>query len=214
MRSLGLVLVLALLAGVLVWFLARDAGSRAMHELTPHESAPSPAASAPEPPSPGFVEGRVQREDGTPVADAVVSLWSGTHVEPRAHSDAAGRFRIDGLAPGQYTLAATAERLASRQGESLTVMAAAPTPVVLTLLAHLPATVRVRSAYDGPVTVTWFDDREEVQTLEALPGQDLPLGELFPGRHRFRLSAGKRTREHLVIVRGTEGELVFELPLE
>jgi len=161
------------------------------------------------------LRGVAQLEDGSPLAGAGLYILDGAGWRLHGLSRGDGFFELDELAPGTVTIAATTERLSTRQGVSVQVFEGVNTETELVLLPRIPASVRVRDeAGDEPLQLAWTDDLGTVQELELVPGQDLSLGQVFPGRHFFTLRGGERVVERLVIVRGSEAEVLVELAFD
>ena len=93
-------------------------------------------------------QGRVSRKGGAPVAGATIVAFTeprGNTFDPYtkgfATTDAAGEFRLDGLLPGRYIVAATPEGEPSVINDKLRIPATAPVEIVLDGDASLEGTV-------------------------------------------------------------------------
>jgi hypothetical protein len=130
------------------------------------------------------IRGIVKGADGQVVADATVALLDqlGSRIAA-ASTDAAGRFRLEDVAPGTYTL--FAESAPQRSDARVVVVhAALPLDVELTLAARAAESVVVQGANEAPaaatrVTIagealrampTRLTSRALQQTLATLPG--------------------------------------------
>lgn len=225
----------ALLAALILWFTwsrgergAEPAGAQSAAAATVPAQPPAlepsavsegraqeeTAPSAQELRHTGRLAGVVRREDGTPVAG--VSLFLREHEEWRQVGESAhdGSFALGTLAAGPARLGARAERLSTREPFPVQIVDGATTSVEVTLMAFTEGRLRVNGNVEGPVAVSWIDDRGETRVLEATPGEDLPLGTLFVGRHRFSTEAGRQGALCLAIVRGDEPELEVVLSLD
>jgi outer membrane receptor protein involved in Fe transport len=113
----------------------------------------SPRAVSAQPQS-AIVRGLVAGADGQPVAGAVVTLLDplGSRVAATG-TDANGRFRLEDVAPGTYTLMAEAPPQHA-DARVVTVQAALPLDVELTLAARIAENVIVRHVGDAPPATT------------------------------------------------------------
>jgi outer membrane receptor protein involved in Fe transport len=130
------------------------------------------------------IGGIVKGADGQPVPDASVTLLDqlGNRVAA-TRTERTGRFRLDDVAPGTYTLLAESAPQRS-DARVVTVQAALPIDVELTLSARAAESVVVRGANEAPsaatrVTIageslrgmpTRLTSRALQQTLATLPG--------------------------------------------
>ena len=112
-----------------------------------------PASVAAQRPS-ALIRGLVAGADGQPVAEATVTLLDqlGSSVAA-AQTEANGRFRLDDVAPGTYTLFAEAPPQRS-DARIVTVHAALPIDIELTLAARIAESVIVEGATDTPSVTT------------------------------------------------------------
>lgn len=96
------------------------------------------------------IRGMVAGADGQPVAGAAVTLLDrlGSKVAA-ARTEASGRFQLEDVAPGTYTLLAEAPPQRS-DARIVTVQAALPIDVELTLAARLAESVVVQGAAEAP----------------------------------------------------------------
>ena len=101
-----------------------------------------------------IIRGLVAGADGQAVAQATVILLDqlGSRVAA-TQTEANGRFRLDDVAPGTYTLFAEAPPERS-EARIVTVQAALPIDVELTLAARIAESVIVRGSVDGPPATT------------------------------------------------------------
>jgi protocatechuate 3,4-dioxygenase beta subunit len=149
----------------------------------------------------GVIEGRVVGTDGKPVSGAGVSLsfragedqgmqWGD---RDRVTSDTEGKFRAEGLKPGQYELQATSRGWAP--SEKATVSADA-SPVTLRLQAalRLGGVVRVRGAPVSGVQVS------AMRAVGPDPGQDAARN----------VNAGDRFEQAASAESGGDGKFLFE----
>jgi outer membrane receptor protein involved in Fe transport len=101
-----------------------------------------------------IVRGRVAGADGQPVAEATVTLLDqlGTRVAVTV-TESTGRFRLDDVPPGTYTLLAEASPQRS-DARLVIVQAALPLEVELTLAARIAESVIVRGTGEAPPVTT------------------------------------------------------------
>jgi len=101
-----------------------------------------------------IIRGLVAGADGRPVADATVSLLDhlGSPVAV-TRTEFTGRFRLDDVPPGTYTLLAEAPPQQS-DARVVTVRAALPVDVELTLTARLSESVIVQGTSEAPPVTT------------------------------------------------------------
>ena len=135
------------------------------------------------------VSGRVVSTDGTPVARAVVHAYrpfvSGRQVE----TDARGRYRIDGLSPGEYTVEARKYGFDTRRyGQE---RAAGPGRQVALIDRQALDSIDVTLTRGGAITGTIVDEFGE-------PMQDLPVSAL-----QLQVVGG-RTRELRTSIAGSQ----------
>lgn len=119
--------------------------------------------------NPGGVQGTILNVcDGSPVAGALVSVADGSNIVGFALTDENGNYTVDGLAPGNYTVAAAKQNFFANS-DSAVVIANALTPVDLSLTPKaLPP-----ESISGEVIMNRFLTRtEEVHaiTWTASPG--------------------------------------------
>lgn len=181
----------------------------------------------------GSIAGLVEGTDGSPVAEAsiffrdasgiMVSNVSGTS------TDGAGRFKKDGLAPGNYTLSVRADELASE--EQLTVRVNSGEDVEAKIVVEKGTRVRVILEDGGGAAqrarVEVFDkDGREVGGLITLKDMqrmfnegsstlERVLGPLAPGRYTVRATTlDGKVSEKKVRLRGRRDEKKVKLTLE
>jgi hypothetical protein len=156
----------------------------------------------------GGVEGLVRDTAGAAVAGAVVFVQGedGASLEPFSTitSDAAGRFRYEGLAPGRYLVSARGSAHASGEAQSVDVDSGEPTRV--TLAVEEGALLVVSTAdEDGaplPAALSVVDERgREVGQLRSLAElmelfsrggfstTEQRVGPLAPGSYRVTATA-------------------------
>jgi hypothetical protein len=101
-----------------------------------------------------IVRGLVLGADGQPVADATVTLLDqlGSRVSA-TRTSANGRFRLEDVAPGTYTLLAEASPQRS-DARIVTVQAALPIDIELTLAPRIAESVVVQGAAEAPPVTT------------------------------------------------------------
>ena len=115
-------------------------------------AAQRPAAGGP---PTGAVQGRVATGDGRPVAGAAVTLTPLESQEPGIETvtDAAGRFRAGGLAPGQYSVSAGRAELGDQ---------------IFRVLVHPGGSVDVRFVLEaGRTAAPWLRALQDDQTAAA-----------------------------------------------
>src|SRR5687767_11014027 len=132
------------------------------------------------------LRGLIVDEFGAIVRKASISLEDGIGRKFTGQTDEAGQFRFTGMAPGPYTLTATASGFASI-AEQVTIKAGSPTSVNLVLKVTISEQIDVKSETVGVTTepdqnlsainlsrdelASLPDDREELlQTLRAMAG--------------------------------------------
>jgi hypothetical protein len=173
----------------------------------------------------GSIEGLVRGPDGKPMPGARVTARGEdgfdhdheTPAEERAATDAAGRFRIDGLSPGMWRVRAVAEHLASPESEPLQVVSSAPVSSELTLARAGFVEVRLENAAGeplrhGPAEATRvydaagkpWSDLEEEQFGELVRR----FGPLPAGRWSVRRGDGVKFPAIEVEIRPGEGQSV------
>ena len=181
----------------------------------------------------GSVEGLVLRSDGVPLSGASLFFRD---VEGRMVSsvsstttNAAGEFRYEGLAPGEYSVSVRAEAYASSEVTRLRVAADETTEVRVEVEAATTLVVSVEEE-DGAAMRARFEvfdeDGKEVGTLmtvDALRSMfnqggsalEQKIGPLPAGRYTVRatLSDGQ-TSEKRVLLRGRPGEKQVRLKLK
>jgi outer membrane cobalamin receptor len=112
---------------------------------------------------PGSVSGSVASGDGTPIAGAAVTL-EGNGTNRVVHTDATGRFALNGVPPGTYEILVSALGYDRLSGRTIDVRAAEATTVALTL---------VRSS-TSLVTIGRVNTRSgEALSTSSAPAQDL-----------------------------------------
>src|SRR5215510_8107662 len=125
------------------------------------------------------LSGEVRDQRGDLVVGAVVSLASGASPTRNAESDARGRFRFDGLTPGDYILKVAAQRFAARE-ERLTLMsAAASRQLTITLYPAIRETLDVSD--DGNAVSL---DPDRAAGAQVLREEQLRLAPADPDRFR------------------------------
>jgi outer membrane receptor for ferrienterochelin and colicins len=146
------------------------------------------AAAAPAHAQTGIVSGSIRAVDGSPVAGARIEAATGGRVAGTATSDAAGNYRISGLAAGQYVLTITGTGFEPRQVD--VALAAGQTATVNTTIATaafqldalvVSASKRLEKALEAPARVEVVTAREiearpvttPVDHLRTVPGVDI-----------------------------------------
>jgi uncharacterized surface anchored protein len=181
----------------------------------------------------GSVEGLVLRSDGTPVAAASLFFRDGegrmVSSVSSTSTNAAGEFRYEGLAPGDYSVSVRAEGYASSEATRLRVAADEVTKVRVEIEAATMLVVSVEEE-DGDAMRARFEvfdeDGKEVgslMTVDALRSMfnqggaalKQKIGPLPAGRYTVRatLSDGQ-TSEKRVLLRGRSGEKQVRLKLK
>jgi len=124
----------------------------------------------------GTIQGRILDIDGDPIAGAAVraeAATPGPPIEP-TRSDASGRFRLPGLAPGSlYTLFATAEGYAAVEMHDVAVERGRATTV--TLVMHPAANVHEEIRVQAKAETIRLDDAGAGSTFSAEVIDSLPI---------------------------------------
>lgn len=146
------------------------------------------AAAAPAHAQTGIISGSIRAVDGSPVAGARIEAATGGRVAGTATSDAAGNYRISGLAAGQYVLTITGTGFEPRQVD--VALAAGQTATVNTTIATaafqldalvVSASKRLEKALEAPARVEVVSAREidtrpvttPAEHVRGLPGVDV-----------------------------------------
>jgi hypothetical protein len=111
--------------------------------------------------------------DGVPAPDVAVFLIGTTR---GATTGGDGRYRIAGIAPGRYTVAAQRVGVATRkfaialgEGESLTLDVALESSAIMIAPMTVSATRELRHRDEGSVTIDFLDGAEVRRTHAAHP---------------------------------------------
>jgi outer membrane receptor for ferrienterochelin and colicins len=146
------------------------------------------AAAAPAHAQTGIVSGSIRAVNGSPIAGARIEAATAGRVAGTATSDAAGNYRISGLAAGQYVLTITGTGFEPRQVD--VTLAAGQTATVNTTIATgafqldalvVSASKRLEKALEAPARVEVVAAREiearpvttPVEHLRNVPGVDI-----------------------------------------
>jgi outer membrane receptor for ferrienterochelin and colicins len=146
------------------------------------------AAAAPAAAQTGTINGTLRDQGGAPVAGAQVQAALAGQNVATATSDAAGRYRLDGLAPGAYTLTVTGSGFESRQvevrlaaGQTANVTTTITVGALLLDAMVVSASKRLEKALEAPARVEVVAAREiearpvttPVEHLRNVPGVDI-----------------------------------------
>ncbi len=118
------------------------------------------------------LSGRVLDPDGRPVAGAELIISGATAAPLRARADADGQFELAGLAPGRYTVVATAPGLVS-EARSLDLTTTPATIEIALRLSALNETLVVSAAQiDQPLSRT-------PDSVTVIPGREIEAKQQF-----------------------------------
>ncbi len=158
-----------------------------------------------------IAEGIVRRSDGTPVNEAFVVIG-----DEEAHafgfSDAAGRFRIQGVPLGSVTVSAQGESLVCEEDVSVQVIAGGTQEVELVLVAATETSVRILDEGGEPVQAEveiLYPDGSR-HTIAARASNVHAFMLLRPGTYTLRATRAGKTAEATVELKGEpEREIVL-----
>ncbi|HKQ74940.1 MAG TPA: TonB-dependent receptor [Blastocatellia bacterium] len=105
-------------------------------------SLPFPAAVEAQPQS-AYISGEVRDQRGDLIAGAQVSLTGSANSIRNVESDAHGRFRFDGLMPGEYLLKVAAQGFAAREERMILMNASATRRLTITLYPAIRETLDI-----------------------------------------------------------------------
>ena len=180
----------------------------------------------------GSVEGLVKSPDGRPLASASLFFRGGAGLISSVSgtvSDATGRFRREGLAPGTYTISARAEGFALGDAATVVVAADEVSQAELTLEVGTMVLVTLEDAGDAAriARVEMLDDAGNdvgnLLTLDQLRSSfnsgtsslERRVGPIAPGRYTVRATTiDGRSVEKRVTLRGREAEKKVRLGLD
>jgi 5-hydroxyisourate hydrolase-like protein (transthyretin family) len=163
-------------------------------------------------PANGVISGTVQRADGTPVAQANVSvrgefLYSGRF---SVRTDEQGKFAIQGLPPGSHFVYAEAEGLAGRGMKDVTVDEGKPeTAVPFTLSVGGTVTGRVTDPAGQPIdgttvmTMTHWEQTEHTLTQRSTTADEdgaFTLQNLAPGEYDLTFTTPELAEKKVKVV--------------
>ncbi|QDU68982.1 carboxypeptidase-like regulatory domain-containing protein [Engelhardtia mirabilis] len=169
------------------------------------------------------VTGTVRSTNGEPVAAATIFVRdaAGNPIERFSMilTDASGRFRFEGLAPGEYSFSARNREMASIETDPVEVNA--ENPPVVNMVAEVGTTLIARIELDDEpsidASVRVFDEREhDVSGMVGYPdlmaaitagfeSGEFRIGPLAPGKYRVEATAPDgRSKSKVVVLGGSD----------
>lgn len=184
-------------------------------------------------PRPGSLAVTVKGRDGAPRAEATVFVRDegGEPIDPLSfvRTDASGHAKIEGLAPGRYTVSARWKGEASGESALVGVRAGAESSAAVVLDPGTVVRVALRRKGDGapPMgSIQVFDDAgrevtgifgltelQELYQSGAYSRSEHRLGPLAPGRYRVLVRTASGEEDRRVTLRG-EPECVINLTVD
>jgi carboxypeptidase family protein len=184
---------------------------------TSRKSARAPAADVILRLVPGsIIEGRVQREDASPVSDASVEVLprSGRQASLSAETDPSGAFRVTGISAGIVSVVASATGLQQRQEWLRLGVAETSAPLVFTLsaAATLRGVVRVNGAPCASGSIQLAGPLTPPTPLDA--GGEYRLDGVAAGQHWVTAQCAGAAPRTLSVTIGAGAARVTELDVE